>query len=84
MAELFSPNPRTIIQQGIAGDCYLLAVLDGLMNSGPEGLAFIKLLFRQSTEDSIVLRIKRSDLSRNLSGKDLSRYHYYVDDTTNG
>ena len=82
MTNLFSSFSKTQIQQGKTGDCYLLAILDGLMNNGPEGLDMIKALFRQSTDEVIVLRIPRSDLSNNLIGKDLSQYHYYVDTLT--
>lgn len=82
MTELFTNNSKTIIKQGLVGDCYLLAILDCLINTSPEGLAFIKSLFTE-TEEHIMVRIKRTPLSRNLTQKDIKKYHYTTDPVTN-
>jgi len=79
MTPLFTHNEITQISQGQTGDCYLLAVLDCFMNTGPEGLAYIKSLFTE-TADAVIVRLKQSALSQNLLQKPHPHFIYQVDD----
>ncbi|RUR09805.1 hypothetical protein [Legionella sp. km772] len=67
------------INQGKTGDCYFLASLDCIFNSGPEGLAKIKSLFTE-TEHGITVRIKRTTISAHLKVDKLhGKYDYFYD-----
>ncbi|RYB30339.1 hypothetical protein D7227_14995, partial [Legionella pneumophila] len=81
---LFPKNDGFVtIRQGKTGDCYLLATLDCILNSGPEGYAAIKSLFKE-TKDGIEVRFKSSDLSQNLQKDKLQgKYKYHYDPINN-
>ncbi|AMP90171.1 hypothetical protein [Legionella pneumophila] len=81
---LFPKNDGFVtIRQGQTGDCYLLAALDCILNSGPEGYATIKSLFKE-TEEGIEVRFKSGDLSKNLQKDKLQgKYKYHYDPINN-
>lgn len=77
---LFPADGRPItISQGKTGDCYFLASLDCIFNSGPEGLAKIKSLFTE-TEHGVTVRIKRTAISAHLKADKVKiKYDYFYD-----
>ncbi|WP_115704293.1 hypothetical protein [Legionella sainthelensi] len=81
---LFPKNDAFVtIRQGKTGDCYLLAALDCILNSGPEGYAAIKSLFKER-EDGVEVRIKSTDLTQYLQKEKLhGKYNYHYDPMTN-
>ena len=81
---LFPENDGPIvIQQGSVGDCYLLAALDCIFNSGPKGYHAIKSLFIKKPHGVMVL-LKHNDQSTNLNDdKLLTKYHYSYDEKRN-
>lgn len=71
------------IKQGKTGDCYFLASLDCVFNSGPEGVAKVKSLFTE-TEHGVTVRIKRTSISSHLKPEKLrGKYDYYYDKDRN-
>jgi hypothetical protein len=71
------------IKQGHTGNCYFLASLDCIFNSGPEGLAKIKSLFTE-TEHGVTVRIKLSDISEHLKVDKLKdKYDHFHDSDRN-
>ncbi|WP_309598918.1 hypothetical protein [Legionella sainthelensi] len=60
-----------------------MAALDCILNSGTEGYAAIKSLFKE-TEEGIEVRIKSTDLSKYLQKEKLQgKYKYHYDPITN-
>ncbi|CEG55803.1 sbcc family protein [Legionella fallonii] len=83
MTPLF-PNDNTSItlNQGKAGDCYLLAALDCVFNLGSEGRDLIKSLFTE-TKDGVTVRIKRTNQSAFLKPEKMEgKYGYFHDTNT--
>jgi hypothetical protein len=73
-------NSPPIIRQGKAGDCYLLASLDCIFNSGQEGYDVVKSMFTE-TEKGVEVRIKHTDQSKRLQKEKLEcKYDYYYDE----
>lgn len=81
---LFPPNDGPItIRQGRGGDCYLLAAVDCLLSTGPEGYAALKSLFVERV-GGVEVRIKRTDQSALLQlDKIPGKFIYYYDPKTN-
>lgn len=60
-----------------------MAALDCILNSGPEGYAAIKSLFKER-EDGVEVRIKSTDLTQYLQKEKLhGKYNYHYDPMTN-
>lgn len=74
-------NPITI-NQGQTGDCYLLASLDCILKSGPEGRQTLKNLFTE-TNDGIEVRINYNDQSKFLHLEALKEKYGYREDNEN-
>ena len=69
MTPLFpSSDEPIILTQGSADDCYLLASLDCIVNSDPEGLALLKSKFTQTSEQ-VIVRIKHNNQSDYLTSE---------------
>lgn len=83
MTPLFPIDETPIlIEQGATGDCFLLAALDSILASGPEGLATLKAMFSE-TESGVTVHIKRTGQSKFLQvGKLRMKYRYTYDDAT--
>ncbi|KTD11057.1 thiol protease [Legionella gratiana] len=81
---LFPPNDGSItIKQGRGGDCYLLAAVDCLLNSGQGGYALLKSLFVEKA-GGVEVRIKRTEQSKLLQmDKIHGKFIYYYDQMTN-
>jgi hypothetical protein len=82
MTTLFPKKGPITIQQGRAGDCYLLAVLDCLFQN-PIFLKKIKSMFTMHADGSVVLRIPRTALTPPLMSNMLKKkYGYHFDHST--
>jgi hypothetical protein len=84
MTPLFPDDHDLItIKQGMAGDCYLLASLDCILNGEKEGRDLVKSMFTQ-TETGVIVRVKRTAQSNHLKPENLvGKYDYYFDKSTN-
>ncbi len=84
MTPLFpSSDEPIILTQGSADDCYLLASLDCIVNSDPEGLALLKSKFTQTSEQ-VIVRIKHNNQSDYLTSEKMGgQYIYVYDQSTN-
>ncbi|WP_115710019.1 hypothetical protein [Legionella sainthelensi] len=74
-------SPITI-NQGNTGDCYLLASLDCILKSGPEGRQTLKNLFTE-TEKGIEVRINYNAQSKFLYLEALKEKYGYREDNEN-
>ena len=72
-------NGRILIEQGDIGDCYLLASLDCIFNSGPKGYEYIKSLFTEVPE-GVIVRLRHNDQSTNLTTDLLAGKYEYSHD----
>lgn len=80
LTTLFPKDDAPIsIKQGRPDDCFLLASLDCILNSGPHGLALLKSLCEE-VKDGVIIRLPHTHLSANLSPKLLKgKYEYTYD-----
>ena len=78
---LFPENDTPIfIRQGKAGNCYMLAALDCIFNSGPESYQLIKGLFTNTTDNTVTVRLKHSAQSDNIKPHMMAgKYTYFHD-----
>jgi hypothetical protein len=83
MTSLFPETGVIEIHQSSTGDCYLLAALDGLLNTLPGGLEKIKAMFTATPDGAVIFRLKRSELSPNLRADTIRlNYGYDIDCST--
>ena len=76
-------NGQILIKQGSIGDCYLLASLDCIFNSGRLGYEKIKSLFTEVPE-GVIVRLRHNNLSVNLNPALLAgKYEYHYDKARN-
>ena len=76
-------NTPIFIKQGNVGDCYLLAALDCIFNSGPAGYDHVKSLFTEAP-DGVYVRLRHNGLSVNLNPAKLAgKYVYSFDKEKN-
>ena len=80
-------NEKVTMSQGNTGDCFILASLDCIINSSPQGLDIIKSMFHQ-VDGGVEVRIKRNKLFQNLihhkeSGALWGKYHHKYDPNQN-
>ncbi len=79
MTPLFpNDNEKITIKQGQTGDCYLLAVLDCVLNSGDEGRELIESMFTKNPDESVTLRIPHNDHSRYLILRGINDKYQYT------
>lgn len=73
---LFPRDDKTHVdfRQGATGDCYILATLDCLLNTGVEDRHVVKSMFRE-VAGGVELRIKRNPASAHLDRKIEARVH---------
>jgi hypothetical protein len=83
MTPLFPEKGQHIlIKQKKAGDCYLLCSLDCILNGGTENRGIAQSKFTQ-TPEGVILRIKRTDQSKNLNPEKMKgKYTYSYDAQT--
>ncbi|MDR3502156.1 MAG: hypothetical protein P4L79_06185 [Legionella sp.] len=83
MTPLFPEKGQLIlIKQKKAGDCYLLCSLDCVLNGGTENRDIVESRFTQ-TPEGVILRIKRTDQSKNLNPEKMNgKYSYSYDAQT--
>jgi hypothetical protein len=81
LTPLFPPNDKPIsIKQGKIGDCYLLAALDCILNSGQEGRDAVTSRFTLTQEGGVIVRLKRppNPYTYPKKSKLMGKYtHYY-------
>ncbi len=76
-------NTPIFIKQGHVGDCYLLAALDCIFNSGPAGYDHVKSLFTEAP-DGVYVRLRHNGLSVHLNpAKLVGKYVYSYDKEKN-
>ncbi|WP_133135296.1 protein kinase domain-containing protein [Legionella rowbothamii] len=83
MTPLFPEKGQLIlIKQRKAGDCYLLCSLDCILNGETENRDLVQSQFTQ-TPEGVILRIKRTDQSKNLNPEKMKgKYSYSYDAQT--